>query len=283
MPVTPPEPALLREAASRALAEDVGPLDITTTCLVPKDAKARAHIFVKEEGVLCGLPVAAQVFSEVDTALRLAFKSEDGDSLAKGQTIMELEGPASAILTGERSALNFLQHLSGIATQTRRFVREIAHTPCRILDTRKTTPGLRHLQKYAVRCGGGVNHRMGLYDAFMPKDNHVALMAQPGGLLEAVKKMKNSDPDAPIIFEADTLEQVAVLAGAGVTRILLDNMPIPQMREAVHIAAGKCQLEASGNMTLERVAAVAETGVDYISVGSLTHSVRALDFSLEID
>ena len=282
MPILLPETALIREAARRALAEDVGPLDITTEALISTDKLVRARIFVKESGMLAGLPVAVQVFRELSTALQHTAHCEDGFGLSPKQTVLELEGPARAILTGERSALNFLQHLSGIATQTRAFVDAVSRTGCRILDTRKTVPGLRQLEKYAVRCGGGINHRMGLYDAFMPKDNHVALMTQPAGLLEAVQKMKAFDPDSPIIFEADSLEQVSVLAGAGVTRILLDNMSLEDLKEAVKIVAGRCQLEASGNMTLERALAVAETGVDFISVGSLTHSVRALDFSLEI-
>ena len=226
MPIPLPESALIREAARRALAEDIGPLDITTEVLVPKDKLVRARIFVKESGVLAGLPVAVQVFRELSPALRYTTHSEDGFRLTPKQTVLELEGPACAILSGERSALNFLQHLSGIATETRKFVDAVGHTRCRVLDTRKTVPGLRHLEKYAVRCGGGINHRMGLYDAFMPKDNHVALMPQPAGLAEAVQKMKEFDPEAPIIFEADTLEQVAILAGAGVTRILLDNMSL---------------------------------------------------------
>jgi len=281
MPIEEPSPAILREAAARALAEDVGPLDITTAALVSKKKRASARIFTKETAVLSGLPVAQQVFWGLGSDLTLNATARDGDPITPGQNVLEINGPAAVILTAERSALNFLQHLSGIATQTRRFVDAVAGTKCTILDTRKTTPGLRHLEKYAVLCGGGANHRMGLYDCFMPKDNHVALMDR-GGLKEAVARLRLFNPDLPVIFEADTLEQVAELAGLDVTRILLDNMTCTQMTEAVALVHGRCQLEASGNMTLDRVAEVAATGVDFISIGSLTHSVRAIDFSLEI-
>lgn len=282
MPIAPPDAAILREAAARALGEDMGPADLTTTAVVDPTRQAAGRIFAKEPGVLAGLPVAEQVFREIDPRIRALRRAEDGDRLAPGATVLELSGPAASLLTGERCALNFLQHLSGIATLTRRFVDAVAGTSCRILDTRKTLPGLRALEKYAVRCGGGHNHRMGLYDAFMIKDNHVALMNGTDGFPGAVARARRLDPEAHLTVEADTLAQVRALAGLDIDRILLDNMDLETLRSAVVLAAGRCELEASGNMTLERVPAVAATGVDFISVGALTHSAPALDFSLEL-
>ncbi|MDX6766003.1 MAG: carboxylating nicotinate-nucleotide diphosphorylase [Candidatus Methylacidiphilales bacterium] len=284
MTVPPPDSAILREAAARGLGEDLGPADITSLAVVDPARTARARIFAKQPGTLSGLVVAETVFREVHSGLRLTARTTDGSPLAAGDTVLEIAGPAAAILTGERTALNFLQHLSGIATFTRRFVDATAGTSCRILDTRKTLPGLRALEKYAVRCGGGHNHRMGLYDAFMIKDNHVALMNGPGGLAEAVRRARAFQPDAHLTVEADTLEQVGLLAtlDLDLNRILLDNMGTPTLREAVALTAGRCELEASGNMTLDRIPEVAATGVDFISVGALTHSATALDFSLEI-
>lgn len=282
MPIQPLEAPVIREAACRALGEDMGPVDLTTSALVSPDSTSKARIFVKEPGILSGSPIAQRVFNELDPGLNCIVNKQDGKSLLAGDTVMELSGSTRAILTGERSALNLLQHLSGIATETHRYVKAVSHTSCRILDTRKTMPGLRHLQKYAVRCGGGLNHRMGLYDAFMAKDNHVAIRPGEAGLREAVAKMRSFDPDARLIFEADNLDQVVVLAECKVDQILLDNMSCETMSDAVQIVQGRCKLEASGNMTLARVKEVAETGVDFISVGALTHSVRALDFSLEI-
>jgi nicotinate-nucleotide pyrophosphorylase (carboxylating) len=279
--IVPLDRAIIREAVNRALGEDVGPLDITTSALVPADVTISARIFVKENGVLAGIPVAEQTFHELNPALKLKRVANDGDLLTSGQTVLEIQGPAATILTGERVALNFLQYLSGIATHTRQFVDAVAHTNCQILDTRKTTPGLRQLAKYAVRCGGGSNHRFGLYDAFMPKDNHITLMTNAGDMRVAVEKMRALDPHAKLIFEADTLEQVKIIADLGVDQILLDNMTNEQMAAAVNLVHGRAKLEASGNMSLARTKAAAETGVDYISVGALTHSVRALDFSLE--
>jgi nicotinate-nucleotide pyrophosphorylase (carboxylating) len=279
--LTPPPDAVLREAAARALAEDQGPLDVTSTAVIPADARAKARIFTKEACVLAGLPVAVQVFRELDVAVVTQPRAQDGDSLQAGASVLELEGPARPILTGERSALNFLQFLSGIATQTRRFVQAASGTACRILDTRKTVPGLRLLSKYAVRCGGGWNHRLGLYDAFMLKDNHLHLAGMEH-LEQAVRRARAFDPEVPLICEADTLEQAGRLASIPVGHLLLDNMSTPVLREAVRLVAGRCTVEASGNMTLERIPEVAASGVDFISVGALTHSVRAIDFSLEI-
>lgn len=282
MSISPPDRSILREAAARALGEDVGPLDLTTTALVSTDATAQGRLFVKEPGILSGLPVAEAVFRELDPALVIRCLETDGARLEPGQVVMEVQGLASTILTGERTALNFLQHLSGIATRTAEFVSRTRGTSTKILDTRKTTPGLRALEKYAVTCGGGVNHRFGLYDAFMIKDNHIAHMSGETDFSEAFRRARALDSEAPLIAEADTLDQVRAWLDAGVDRILLDNMSCEEMKEAVRLADQRVPLEASGNMTLERIPEVAACGVDFISVGALTHSVRAIDFSLEI-
>jgi nicotinate-nucleotide pyrophosphorylase (carboxylating) len=276
------ETAIIREAACRALGEDMGPIDLTSSALVSPESRSHARIFIKEPGILCGSPIAQRIFNELDPSLTCEALKQDGDTLHAQDTVLRLSGSTRAILTAERSALNILQHLSAIATETQRYVSAVAHTSCKILDTRKTMPGLRQLQKYAVRCGGGTNHRMGLYDAFMAKDNHVAIQPTEEGIREAVLKMRRFDPDVLLIFEADTLAQVQVLAQCQVDRILLDNMNCETLKQAVALVQGRCKLEASGNMTLARVKEVAETGVDYISVGALTHSVQALDFSLEL-
>jgi nicotinate-nucleotide pyrophosphorylase (carboxylating) len=266
----------------RALGEDCGPADITTLACVKFDTQAKARIFAKEACTLAGLPVAEQVFREQDPGLVLTAPVQDGAALASGETVLEISGPASSILTAERCALNFLQQLSGVATQTRRFVDAVAGTKCKILDTRKTIPGLRALQKYAVRCGGGVNHRFGLYDRFLVKDNHLALMADGQRLAEVVRAARALDPDALLEVEVDRFDQIPDLLALGVDMILLDNMTLDEMRTAVALIAGRIPTEASGNMTLARVPDVAATGVDFISVGALTHSVRSVDFSLEI-
>jgi nicotinate-nucleotide pyrophosphorylase (carboxylating) len=276
------ETAIIREAACRALGEDMGPIDLTSSALVSPESRSHARIFIKEPGILCGSTIAQRIFNELDPSLTCEALQQDGDTLHAQDTVLRLSGSTRAILTAERSALNILQHLSAIATETQRYVSAVAHTSCKILDTRKTMPGLRQLQKYAVRCGGGTNHRMGLYDAFMAKDNHVAIQPTEEGIREAVQKMRRFDPDVLLIFEADTLAQVQVLAQCQVDRILLDNMNCETLKQAVALVQGRCKLEASGNMTLARVKEVAETGVDYISVGALTHSVQALDFSLEL-
>jgi nicotinate-nucleotide pyrophosphorylase (carboxylating) len=277
-----PDSAILREAAARALGEDRGPADITTLACVRPETQAAARIFAKEGCVLAGLPVAEQVFREQDAGLVLTRRAEDGNGVKAGETVLEIRGSAASILTAERCALNFIQQLSGVATETRRYVEAVAGTKAKILDTRKTAPGLRALQKYAVRCGGGVNHRSGLYDRFLIKDNHLALMGKGRTLAEAIAAARALDPEAMVEVEADRLEQVAEMAALGVDVILLDNMSLEETRACVGLIAGRAQTEASGNMTLERVRAVAETGVDFISVGALTHSVRAADFSLEI-
>ena len=275
-------PAVIREAAARALGEDRGPADITTLACVPLGVVGSARIFTKEPCVLAGLVVAEQVFREQDPALILTPRSADGTLLKKGDTVVEIRGPAASILTGERCALNFIQQLSGVATETRRFVDAVAGTSTKILDTRKTVPGLRALQKYAVFCGGGVNHRMGLYDQFLIKDNHLALMGEGKRLTEAIHAARRLDPHVPLEVEVDRLDQIPEILALGVDIILLDNMSLDETRACVSLIAGRAKTEASGNMTLDRVPAVAATGVDFISVGALTHSVRSIDFSLEM-
>jgi len=276
------DPAIIREAAARALGEDRGPADITTLACIKSGTQAAARIFAKEACVLAGMPVAEQVFREQDATLALTARAGDGTPLQPGDTALEIRGAASSILTAERCALNFLQHLSGVATQTWRFVEAVAGTKAKILDTRKTAPGLRALQKYAVRCGGGVNHRFGLYDRFLIKDNHLALMGTGNRLAEAIRAARALDPDAVLEVEVDHLEQIPEIIALGVDVLLLDNMSLDEMGACVALIAGRVATEASGNMTLERVPDVARTGVDFISVGALTHSVRAVDFSLEI-
>jgi nicotinate-nucleotide pyrophosphorylase (carboxylating) len=275
-------PAVIREAAARALGEDRGPADITTLACVPPEVIGAARIFTKEPCILAGLVVAEQVFREQDPALILTPRSADGAALKAGATVLEIRGPAASILTGERCALNFIQQLSGVATETRRFVDAVAGTSTKILDTRKTVPGLRALQKYAVFCGGGVNHRMGLYDQFLIKDNHLALMGEGKRLAEAIHAARRLDPSALLEVEVDRLDQIPEILALGVDTILLDNMSLEEMRACVALIARRAQTEASGNMTLDRVPAVAAIGVDFISVGALTHSVRSIDFSLEM-
>lgn len=279
----PPAPAIVREAAVRALGEDRGPADITTFVCVRPEIRGAARIFAKEACVLAGLVVAEQVFREQDPALVLTARVADGAALQADDTVLEIEGPAGSILTAERCALNFIQQLSGVATETRRYVDAVAGTGAQILDTRKTVPGLRALQKYAVRCGGGANHRMGLYDQFLIKDNHLALLGKGDLLAEAIHAARQLNPKAPLEVEVDRIDQIPAVVALGVDIILLDNMSLEETRAAVALVAGRAKTEASGNMTLGRVPAVATTGVDFISVGALTHSVRAIDFSLEME
>lgn len=278
--------ALLSAAASlieQALAEDLGPGDATTEAIVLKDARGEGVILAKAEGVLAGLPIAGEVFRKVDPEIRFIPEAQDGEPVAPGQTVARVSGPLRGILTAERVALNFLCRLSGIATLTSRYVDAVAPYEAVILDTRKTTPGWRALEKYAVRCGGGRNHRMGLYDMVLIKDNHIAAA---GSITEAVRRAqaqaRASGGRLPIEVEVRTLEELEEALALGVERILLDNMDLPTLREAVSRAKGRAKLEASGGINLENVAAVAATGVDYISVGALTHSAPALDLSLEL-
>jgi nicotinate-nucleotide pyrophosphorylase (carboxylating) len=261
----------------RALAEDIGDGDLTTRAVVPEGAEARARISQKEPGVVAGLRVAERVFGSVDPELLFVHHCPEGKWREAG-AIADVSGPAASILAAERVALNFLGRLSGVATLTARYVRAVEGTRARILDTRKTTPGLRELEKDAVRRGGGVSHRSGLYDAILVKENHVALA---GGVGEATRLALAAASDA--IIECRTLDEVEEALNAGVKRVLLDNMEPEQLRRAVELAAGRAELEASGGITLETVRGVAETGVDFISVGALTHSAPALDVSLLLE
>jgi len=264
-----------------ALAEDLGAGDVTTEATVPAATTASARLVAREAGVIAGLPLAAEVFRRVDERLVFAAGVADGDSVAPGAVVAEISGPARGILTGERLALNFLQHLSGIATRTRRFVDLVAGTQARILDTRKTVPGLRVLAKYAVRMGGGENHRQGLFDGVLIKDNH---LAAAGGVLPAVECARAAAPAGmKVEVEVETLAQTREALAAGADILLLDNMSPALLREAVALCQGKALTEASGGVTEETVAAIAATGVDFISVGALTHSVRALDLALDFD
>lgn len=263
-----------------ALAEDVGSGDATTLATIPEDACAEAIILLKEDGVLAGAPVVNEVFAQVDKRVRIRFLLQDGSGIEKGQKIAELSGSARSILAAERTALNFLQRMSGIATLTHHFVQAVSGTKARILDTRKTTPGLRLLEKYAVRCGGGSNHRMGLYDMIMIKDNHIAAA---GSITKAVSAVRESRCQLKVEIECKNLDEVTeALNARGVDRIMLDNMSTDTMKQAVDMVAGKVELEASGGVNLGTVRDIALTGVDYISIGALTHSAKALDISLEI-
>jgi nicotinate-nucleotide pyrophosphorylase (carboxylating) len=264
-----------------ALQEDLGAGDWTTDSLIPPDHQTRGVILAQEEGILCGVEVAKRVFQRLDASVRFMDALEDGACLAPNTRVLTLEGNTRAILKAERTALNFLQHLSGIATRTRQFVDAVAGTGAQIIDTRKTTPTLRLLEKYAVRVGGGRNHRVGLYDGILIKDNHLAALG--GDITEAVRRARqHAHHLLAIEVECTTLAQVEQAVAAGADGILLDNMPLETLREAVRLAKGRVRfLEASGGITLETVRAVAETGVDYISVGAITHSAPIVPMHLE--
>ena len=271
------EEAIIR----RALGEDIGDGDVTGHCIVPPDAVLNGRFIAKEAGVVAGLEVVRLTFSLVDERVQLDAHVTDGDRVDVGQVIATINGPGQALLAGERVALNFLQRMSGIATLTRRFVEAVQNTSAIILDTRKTAPGLRLLDKWAVRLGGGQNHRFGLYDMVLVKDNHIAAV---GSISEAVARVRAKDKQRrPIEVEVKTLAELGEALALELDRIMLDNMSLAEMREAVRLTNGRVPLEASGNVTLENVAAIAATGVDYVSVGMLTHSVQALDISLLLE
>ncbi|MBI4171893.1 MAG: carboxylating nicotinate-nucleotide diphosphorylase [Actinobacteria bacterium] len=270
---------LLVRVVRDALAEDVGPGDVTTEATVPAGAVCAARILLKEPGVVCGLAAAEAVFRVLDPEVRFTVLAREGQIVDRAPApVARAEGQARAILTGERTALNLLGRLSGIATLARRYVDAVDGTGVTILDTRKTTPGLRALEKHAVVCGGGGNHRFGLYDAVLIKDNH---LRAAGGLRAAVERVRAAT-DLPVEVECDTPAQVEEALAAGAEAILLDNMPPPALAEAVRLARGRARLEASGGVTLETVRAIAEAGVDCVSVGALTHAARSLDVSLEV-
>ena len=275
-PLPPHDPIAL------ALAEDIGAGDLTSRYFVGLQER-RARIFAKEPAVAAGIGTGAEVFRRVDPQLAVVVVRDDGSRLEKGDTVLEIRGAVRSILTAERVALNFIQRLAGTATLTRRFVEAVAGTRVRILDTRKTTPGLRVLEKAAVVAGGGVNHRFGLYDMVMVKDNHLAAGMPPEQLQTTIRRFREENPGLRVELEADTLEQVRrALTFTGVDVILLDNMTCAQMAEAVALGAGRVLFEASGGVSLATVADIAATGVDFISVGALTHSAPAIDFSLEL-
>lgn len=263
-----------------ALAEDLGDGDVTTLNTIPADARLTGDFLVKEPGVIAGLQVVQRVFALLDPAVEFRTLAADGDGTRRGDIIAVVAGPGRAILSGERVALNFLQRMSGIATATRRYVDAVAGTRAVILDTRKTVPGLRLLDKWAVRLGGGQNHRFGLFDMALIKDNHIAAV---GSITEAVRRVRAGDSRGrPIEVEVTDLEQLREALTLPIDRILLDNMSPEQMHAAVEGTAGRIPLEASGGINLHTVAAVAASGVDYISIGALTHSVKALDISLDL-
>ncbi|HSD79014.1 MAG TPA: carboxylating nicotinate-nucleotide diphosphorylase [Solirubrobacteraceae bacterium] len=273
------DPAAVDDVVRRALEEDVGPGDVTTRATVPPAARARARITQKAPGVVFGLEAAEKAFAALDAGVRCTRLCAEGD-WRDGGPVLDVEGLAAALLTAERTALNLLQRLSGVATLTARYVAAVEGTGARILDTRKTTPGLRALEKAAVAAGGGTNHRFGLFDAILIKENHAAMA---GGVGEAVRRARAAAPDVPLEVECRTPADVDEALRAGAPRVLLDNMTPEGLRAAVARIAGRAETEASGGVTLETVREAAATGVDYVSVGALTHSAPALDLSLILE
>jgi nicotinate-nucleotide pyrophosphorylase (carboxylating) len=274
------ENILIDKIVEQALLEDIGTGDITTESIVPSNLKAKGIIKTSEEGVVAGLNIASLVFKKLDSEIIFQEKIKDGIKVTPGKVLAEISGSARTILKGERVALNFLQRMSGIATMTSKFCWEVKDFLVRIVDTRKTTPGLRILEKYAIRMGGGYNHRFGLYDAVLIKDNHITVA---GGIKSAVNSVrKQISHIVKIEVEVENLSQLQDALEMKVDIIMLDNMNLDTMEEAVKIAKGKALIEASGGITLEKVQKIAQTGVDLISIGSLTHSVKSLDISMEI-
>jgi nicotinate-nucleotide pyrophosphorylase (carboxylating) len=269
----------IKKLIEDALAEDIGPGDITTEAIIPEGASSPAEILAKQELVLAGLEVSREVFLSLDAKVRFTPLVKDGERIKAGATIAKLSGNTRALLKGERVALNLLQHLSGIATLTARFVEKLKGTKASIMDTRKTLPGLRQLEKYAVRMGGGKNHRMGLYDMVLIKDNHIKAA---GAITRAVERAREKAGTLKIEVETRDLGDVRESLAAQADIIMLDNMPVDVMREAVKLINGRALVEASGNVTLETIRRIAETGVDLISSGSLTHSAPAADISMKI-
>ncbi|HFD79231.1 MAG TPA: carboxylating nicotinate-nucleotide diphosphorylase [Gammaproteobacteria bacterium] len=265
--------------ARRALEEDLGSGDITAR-LIPAGANARASVLSRQQAVLCGSHWFDAVFSRLDDKVRIHWYASDGDALAPHQVVCTLEGPARALLSGERTALNFLQTLSGTATTAHEYARLVADLPVRLLDTRKTIPGLRRAQKYAVRCGGCHNHRMGLYDAFLIKENHIAAAGSIAAATDAARALGTG---LPVEVEVENNRELEQALAAGCDRILLDNFSPAQLAEAVKLTAGRAELEASGNITRENLREYAQTGVDYISIGSLTKNLNAVDLSMRFD
>ena len=276
--------AIVREAAARAVGEDVGPDDVTSRAFIGEEAMAMGVLVAREDCVLAGMDVAEAVFREGDGRLIWETLIQDGQKVGPNQSVAKVRGSARSVLTGERCALNFLQRLSGVATLTAEYVRAIAGTRTKILDTRKTTPGLRALERQAVRLGGGVNHRAGLYDGYLVKENHLSLVNSER-LPELIQQARASHPDLALVVEADSLELAMKLLLLPVDRILVDNLTADQVREIVKVKRSRSlgiEIEASGGVTLERAQALSQAGVDFISVGKLTHSARSIDFSLDL-
>lgn len=268
----------IRDTAARLLAEDIGPGDITAQ-LIPATQRAKAQVIARQDSVLCGMAWVNELFRRLDTSVSLHWLASDGDHVAANTPFLLLEGPARSLLTGERAALNLLQTLSGTATQTRSFVDLISDTGVRLLDTRKTLPGMRLAQKYAVTCGGGHNHRIGLYDAFLIKENHIAAC---GGITAAIEAARRIANDLTVEVEVETFDELDIAMQAGADVIMLDNFSLDDMREAVKRNAGKVTLEASGNVEAEKLRDIAETGIDCISSGALTKNVTAIDLSMRL-
>lgn len=277
----------IRRAVRAALLEDLGDAltaldqpdasaDITAQ-LIPADRISAARVITREAGVFCGQPWVDEVFAQLGGEVKVEWKVQDGERLAPNQELFRLHGPARVLLTGERNALNFVQTLSGVATLTARYVAELEGTDCRLLDTRKTLPGLRSAQKYAVTCGGGKNHRIGLFDAYLIKENHILAC---GGIPEAISEARRLNPDKPVEVEVESLAELEQALAARADIVMLDNFDIPMMQEAVRLNQGRAKLEVSGNVTLDTLAGYAATGIDFISVGALTKHVRALDLSM---
>ena len=268
-----------------AIREDVGIGDITTDSLIPEDLQTVAEVIVEEKCVLAGLPATALVFEEIDNLIEFLPEADDGDEIKTGQVVARVKGPARGILTGERLALNFLQKLSGIATMTASLVNEVKNYGIKIMDTRKTTPGMRYLEKYAVRVGGGSNHRFGLYDQFLIKDNHINVtskISRESSIGMLVEQTRKYNPNIQIEVETETLEQVKEAIEAEADIIMLDNMSFEMMQEAVEIVAGRAVTEASGRITIDTIAEVAATGVDCASIGSLTSVARNINIKMEL-
>jgi len=274
----------IEEIVERALVEDLGWGDATTEAVIPNDQQGIASIIAKEEGILAGIDIANKVFQRVDPALKMDILIADGSQIKPGSIIAKLEGKVASILKAERVALNFLQRLSGIASETNRYVKAVGGLPVRIMDTRKTTPGLRSIEKYAVRVGGGQNHRMNLGDGILIKDNHIAALRSSGlSLKEIIVKARENVPKGlKFEVEVSTLQEGLEAVEAGADIIMLDNMNLEDMRQTVKMIHGRALIEASGGITLNKVRTAAETGVGFISIGALTHSVKALDISLEL-
>ena len=277
--------AEIRQAVRAALAEDIGSGDATTLATVPANATAKAVMRAREPLIVAGIEFAQMAFCELSPKIKIEKQSRDGQKITAGKILLKISGPARAILSAERVALNFVQRLSGVATLTSRFVEAVRGTHAQILDTRKTTPGWRRFEKYAVTCGGGKNHRVGLFDMILIKDNHLAALQneKPDAIAAAVSRARTKFPKLNIEVEVDTLQQVGQAVNARADFILLDNMNLKQMREAVKIVAGHAKTEASGGVNLKTVRAIAKAGVDFISVGALTHSARAVDIGLDFE